>query len=187
MAHESRVEWFPYLREKLGDVPFSIDKKGKENIGIIKNCMRAWSMYDPTADFHTVIQDDALICDGFKEKAVETVNAGFVAYSFYFSNAPALRKVAEQGMRDGYIVRDRLHWGVAVCLSTALIPNMLEYIEKLSLPQDDARIESFLLNLSAPIYCPMPSLIDHRLESESLVGNKARGRQAMFYIDRMDV
>ena len=70
MAHPSREKYFGYLKERLGDIPFAIDTESK---GVWENCKRAWKLYDPMADFHLVVQDDAIVCDDFLEKANATL------------------------------------------------------------------------------------------------------------------
>ncbi len=40
MAHPQRANFFKGLRDKLGDVPFSIDQKNN----LIENCKAAWRM-----------------------------------------------------------------------------------------------------------------------------------------------
>ncbi|MFA5391718.1 MAG: hypothetical protein WC331_09890, partial [Candidatus Omnitrophota bacterium] len=41
MAHPSREDFFPYLRERLGDVPMAIDR----GVGIWENCKNAWRLH----------------------------------------------------------------------------------------------------------------------------------------------
>ena len=65
MMHPDREKFKPYLLDKLGNVPVVLDNKNS----IWDTCQRAWAEFDPTADYHVVIQDDALVCDDFKEKA----------------------------------------------------------------------------------------------------------------------
>lgn len=182
MAHPSREKYFPYLRERLGpNVPFSID----QGWGLWENCKRAWELRDRTKDFHVVIQDDALICEDFMLKAEKFIQKGYKAYSFYFANSPALKKIADIGLKNGYVVREGLHWGVAACLRQDLVPYMMKFGDTLQVPQDDVRIDKFLLGQHIKVCCPMPSLVDHRLDAGSLVGNAEGIRQAMHYIDRV--
>lgn len=178
MAHPSRTEYISSLREKLGDVQVAYDK-GR---GMWKTCKAAWKMYDREADFHVVIQDDAIVCDDFYERAKKILEVDYAAYSFYFSNSPALVSMASKGMRAGYVLRPKLHWGVAVCLRTSLIEEMIEYCDKLNDWQDDVRIKKFLEMMHLPVYCPLPSLVSHRADSKSLVDNVV-GREAMHFID----
>lgn len=191
MAHPSRERFFPYLKERLGDVPFSIDHDSE---GVWPNARRAWSMFDPEAQFHVVIQDDAIVCDNFLERAEEAIYDGFrkgihaasdagFAVSFYFGNRSGLHGQAKEGMERGYTTMRRTPWAVAICLPTNLIPEMLEFCEGLAMPQDDARIGTFIKSKEMKVYFPLPSLISHRTGEESLVGDPGKGRQAAFFID----
>lgn len=185
MAHPSRAEFFPYLSRCLGDVPFAIDNK---QIGVWANCKRAWRLSDPSADYHCVIQDDAILCEGFVEKAVEFVKKHHEegkpkAFSFYFGNRSADLDQAREGMKVGWTKKRAPTWGVAICLPTDLIPEMIEYCDTLFERQDDTRIGKFLKSRGIETYYPMPSLVDHRIELESLVGDPGKHRRARFFID----
>lgn len=182
MAHSSRAKYFPYLKKNLGDVPFSIDKAGAE-IGIWANCKRAWQLYNPAADFHVVIQDDAIICKDFRKKAEAILGSTDQAYNFYFGNRQAYRKLAQQGMKIGYLFTRWPTWGVAICLPTKLIPEMIRYCDKMTSTHDDTRIGHFLKSKGIKIYFPMPSLIDHRTGEHSLAGDPSKGRKAWHFID----
>lgn len=183
MAHSSRAKYFPYLNRMLGDVKFSIDKAGQE-IGVWNNCKRAWGMYDPTADFHVVIQDDAIICENFKEIAERTIGHGDeYAYNFYFGNRQKYKGIATAGMEKGFIISNWTSWGVAICLPTKLIPEMIAYCDKMKTLHDDTRIARFLKHKKIKIFFPMPSLVDHRTDEQSLVGDPSRGRKAWYFID----
>lgn len=187
MAHPSREKFFPYLKECLGDVPFSIDT---ESEGVWPNAKKAWSMFDPEAAYHVVIQDDAIVCEDFLNHAEEAiVKAGDVVkdylppISFYFGNRGTLKGIARDGMADGYCFMPRTPWAVAICLPTALIPEMLAFTENLAVPQDDVRIGKFIQSKGMKVYFPLPSLIDHRTGEESLVGDEGSKRQAFAFIN----
>lgn len=185
MAHPSRAEFFPYLSRCLGDVPFSIDK---DNRGVWENCKRAWRQYNRDADYHCVIQDDAILCEGFVEKATEFVKKHHVenedrAFSFYFGNRSADLDQAKRAMQVGWTVKRVPTWGVAICLPVKLIPEMLEFCDTLYERQDDTRIGKFLKHRDIKVYFPMPSLVDHRIELKSLVGDPGHYRRARFFID----
>lgn len=192
MGYEGRSDLFPHLRERLGDVPFLVDalKGTPENIGVWQNCKRAWLAYDPKADYHVVIQDDAIVCKDFKERAEAFItkhhsDSEHRAFNFYFGNKRALRELAIEGMKKGFAIKDRPSWGVAICLPTKLIQNMVKVCDTYHNPQDDVRIGKYLVFRKMKIYYPLPSLIDHRSadETESLVGDPGRTRQAWFFID----
>lgn len=190
MAHPSRERFFPYLKEKLGDdVPFSVDKNSE---GVWSNSKKAWNLYDREAVFHAVIQDDAIVCENFRERAEEAVTnairkfGGDVAGSFYFGNRGTLREVAKAGLERGYCTMGRTPWAVAIFLPTYLIPEMIEFCDQMAEPQDDVRIGKFIKSKGMRVYFPMPSLIDHRSALEgvdSLVGDSGQGRKAFKFID----
>jgi hypothetical protein len=181
MAHPSRLEFIPYLKEKLGDVPVSIDN----GEGIWPNCRNAWTMRDPQSLFHIVLQDDAIIGKNFLENAEKEIyNAqriGLNAVQFYVGKRTRERTMVRKAIEKGYMTRKNLTWGLAVCLREDLIGPMIEHGNRMTIKQDDARISSFLIHTKNRIYCPLPSLIDHR-SGESLVGDPGRFRKAAYFI-----
>jgi len=184
MAHSSRESFFPYLREKLGDVPFSIDKPGPENIGVWPNCRRAWGMFSSSATHHVVIQDDAIVCEQFRERAESLIGRTAernCAYQFYVGKKRALEDEMQIERGDDLILHQTLWWGVAICLPVTMIGPMIEYADGLNLPQDDMRIRAFLKSRSIKICYPMPCLIDHR-HGPSLVGDPGTQRSSKNFI-----
>jgi hypothetical protein len=188
MAHPKREAFFPYLKEKLGDVPFSIDHK---SAGVWPNAKKAWSLYNPEALFHVVIQDDAIVCEDFHNRAEREIVKAFknlkggldFAVSFYFGNRGTLKGIAQEGKEQGFAIMGRTPWAVAICLPTNVIPEMLQFCDSLPMPQDDVRIGKFLRSQGMKVYFPLPSLIDHRTGEESLVGDEGKFRKAFAFID----
>lgn len=181
MAHPSRQEFFEYLKSKLGDVPFSIDT----GFGIIENCKRAWLMYDPTADYHVVIQDDAIICDDFYNRAIEVLKkADKKAVSFFHVSPISYNKHRQEAKETGAIVQPGLSGGVALCIPTDFIKPMIKHYDGLKFPCDDHRVGNFLITKNIPIYYPIPSLIDHRVGNMSVMWKKPSKHRANEYIDR---
>ncbi len=177
MAHPSREKYFRYLKDKLGNVPFSIDT----GFGIWENRKRATLMYDKNAKFHIVLQDDAIIGKNFIKNAENILKDSDMAYSFYFGNRKSFKKIGENGLADGKIVSEWLNWGLAICVPTKIIPEMIDYCDKMKIKNDDTRIAKFLRKKLIKICYPIPSLIEHRQDEESLVGD-VRGRKAMYFI-----
>lgn len=181
MAHPARAEFFEYLKLKLGDVPFSID----EGKGLLWNCRNAWSMFDPTADYHVVIQDDAIVCDDFYKRALPVLEkANGLAVSFFHVSPLSYKKYREQREKTGAIIQDSLSGGVALCLPTKLIPAMLEHYDLDTVPFDDSRVERYLKSVPLKLYFPFPSLIDHRTGNNSIMWKKPSPHRANEYIDR---
>lgn len=188
MAHPSREKFFPYLRIRLGiDTPFAVDEDGG---GVWPTCRKAWALsVRKDSLYHVVIQDDAIVCEDFYERATEAIMGGLrrfgsdLAFSFYFGRRGNLTPESEKALARGWTTRVSPTWGVAICLPTHLILPMIEYADKLNHKQDDYRIGSFLRHRKIRTYFPMPSLVDHRIHTESLVGDPGRGRCAYKFID----
>jgi len=181
MAHPSRAEMVEYIKERLGNIPVSFDK----GQGIWENCKAAWRLHDPKAEWHIVVQDDAIICNDFIKKAIEVLEIAEkkgCAASLFFGKRLLLKETAKQGMKTGFIIRKMLHWGLAICLPVRLIEEMIAFGDKMNIQQDDARISYFLQSKKIPIYYPMPSLVDHRI-GKSLVNDPGENRTAYKYID----
>lgn len=191
MAHESRTVWFPYLRSRLGSVPFLIDKGRRhepDNLGVWENCKRAWLAHDPKAQYHCVIQDDAIICNFFYERAeafLQKYGTTNRAVSFYYGNKKRVRHLADIAIRKGkdHVVKKVPSWGVAICLPTSIIPTMIKECDQMKNPQDDVRIAKFLVRQKMLVYFPMPCLVNHRAGEVSLVGDPGPSRQAAYFID----
>ncbi len=181
MAHPKRKEFFNYLKRHLSSPPFSID----EGKGLIWNCRNAWSMYDPKADYHVVIQDDAIICRNFLKKAPEVLKkANGLPVSFFHVSPLSYAKHRHQRIAEGCIIQHGLSGGVALCLPTKLIPAMLAFFDASKLPCDDHRIGTFLSTRKIPLYFPIPSLVDHRVGNPSLCWKKPSQHMANEFVDK---
>ncbi len=181
MMHPSRERYREYLVERLGDVAIVMDEGG----GLWDTCRRAWLARPSDSDFHLVLQDDAILCDGFMDRAAEWLDHDS-ATSFYFGRRDSYSEAVRAGLEAGSVTLPRLHWGLAVCLPTHLIEPMLAYGGSLDIAQDDARIDRFLRSRGIPVRYPMPSLVDHRI-GDSLVGDPGCNRKAFHFIDAPDV
>lgn len=190
MAHPSRASFFPRLKERLGeDVPFSIDQKNN----LIENCKAAWRLHDPESDFHVVIQDDAIVCNNFKERAIKFItereseriayNNPVQGYNFFIRQEYPNEKMREFE-RQGYYFEGRNRGGVAICLPVNQIENMLEFFDTIDNRHDDERISQWVVKNKFRMCFPIPSLIDHNDHNPSIAGNRPNViRQAYKFID----
>jgi hypothetical protein len=176
MAHPSRTRFFPYLQDKLR-LPlsqFSIDKKNN----LLENSKAAWMMYDPEADFHCVIQDDAIICENFREKAVvfiseqedRRIKESRPAQGYNFFLKQDNRK-SPLWPKDGAYTDNVTRAGIAICLPVAHIKPMLLEFDRQHSRHDDDRISEYCKRIGMKILFPVPSLIDHRIDGISLANN----------------
>lgn len=181
MAHPSREKFIPLLKEKLGEWPVSYDN----GEGIWANRKNATLLYNPTADFHLVIQDDAIIGQDFFANALrELENHPKDAHSFYLGNRRNWQALYRNAEKQGGLHMDWLSWGLAICLPTKLIPELIEYCDKMKgyEKNDDTRIAKFLEMKKIKIWFPVPSLIDHRIEKSLVTGETNKFRKAFKFI-----
>jgi hypothetical protein len=180
MMHLKRKEYLPYLESKLGKCPVAMD----EGCGLLQNCHNAWAMYDPTADYHVVIQDDCIVCDNFYNLATAYLEkANGLAVSFFYSQSKFYQKFERERKDTGAITKKALYGGLAICLPTKLIPEMLIAFDKDTVPFDDHRIGRFLMSKKINIYNPFPCLIDHRQGHKSLFTGMTSRAKSAEYID----
>ena len=181
MMHPSRKEYLPYLQKKLGNVPVAMD----EGCGLLQNCKNAWLLHDPTADYHVVIQDDCIVCDDFYIRAIACLdNANGLPVSFFYSQSKFFNKFKKERVETGAIIKKALYGGLAICLPVKLIPAMLAFYDKQTIPFDDHRIGLFCMANKLNIYNPFPCLIDHRQGHMSVFTGMMSQAQAAEYIDR---
>jgi len=185
MAHPSREKYFGYLKEKLNNPKFSIDTESK---GLLWNCVNSWKMHDLDSDYHLVVQDDAIICKDFVNKASEMIEKnGRYLYSFYHANRESWNDAVNDALKgSGYLIKKHVHSGLAIAIPRDLIPSMLDFFEKQKEPADDVRIGMWAKSIGLLNFIPIPSLIDHR-DEKSLHNNNKGGlyRKAHKFIDNI--
>jgi hypothetical protein len=186
MAHPARSGFFPYLHEKLGNCPIIVDN----GAGLWDTARRAWEAHDPDSSHHVVIQDDAIICHNFGERAIAAIAKSETVLknqphilNFYHDQMLAPSNPAKI-LKAGYILRPRVHWAVAICFPVSLIPEMLRFSARLGSAGDDEKISLYLNWRDMVCYFPMPSLVDHRNDIPSVAGTMASSeRRAWKFID----
>lgn len=189
MAHPDRMRQVESLRAQLGgDVPVAWDLQGppqRDHARIWRNAHTAWGMCDPSADWHLLLQDDAIVAPDMV-KALETgleYVPGLAIVSPYIGTGRPLpmiwRRLGAQAdqARASWIVAARSMWGVALALPTAVIPEMLAYAQKQHGLADDMRVGRWARKNRLEAWFPWPSLVDHP-DGASIVGHGA-GRRAL--------
>lgn len=190
-AHVSRERFFPYLKEKLGNVPFSVDDG---RLGVWGNRKAATLLADKDSKYTLVIQDDALICEDFLKRVHEFIykmdemfpdeTHAFQLYHGYrreFDQKENMLQAKEQG----FVKRRFLAWGVAIVIPTNLIDDMLEFCDRMNMPQDDTRMKAWLVDRGIPMIWPLPCLVDHRRahDTPTLVRGSNLDRYSPYFID----
>lgn len=150
---------------------------------------RAMETYDEDADWHLVLQDDALPCRNLLpglERALDQVPQQAVVCPYLGSGRPthwSVAKAADQADVEGavWIVTRALMWGVGIIVPTYTIDDMLDWCDrKASWPAYDKRVGQYYLRLGWPTWYPWPSLLEHR-EVPSLI-NHGDGRVAYRFL-----
>lgn len=178
MAHPKRQTLVPDLIKRLGVDGSRVvwDKKNERwDTG-----RRAWEIYDPKADYHMVIQDDAVVVRDLipgLEKALDHVPNNVTVCPFVGTRRPMRGRVEQlvtlaKRTDASWIEFPSLFWGVAIIVPTAVIPDMLRFGDAITAyPNYDKRIgQYFVQRLHWATWCTWPNLVDHR-NVESLVGH----------------
>lgn len=188
MAHPARE---PFVEELLGQIPrapVTYDDTG-DRWG---NGRRALLAHPRNADWHVVIQDDALVCR-----------------DFYARMRPYLRKLEDRAMQlyigksrarmfrkhrgKPFVETGRLWWGVAIVLPTWRIDGMLKDTQSHEAEdaiawgtrRSDSRIARYLRRQGLRVRYPLPSLVGHR-DVPSIAKTKTKSLTRTAHFDWID-
>lgn len=189
MAHPDRAEFVAELRFKLDRVPGIYWDPGGPPSGngdrVWSVARAAWSMFDPAADYHVLIQDDAIVCPDLLagiEQALDHVPAGAVLSPYLGTGrmAPArwdhLERMADDSGAS-FVRAERLMWGVCLALPTVDIPDMIAWADRRGGVPDDMRVGGWAKRNDREVWYTWPSLVDHRTVP-SLTKHRALDRVA---------
>jgi hypothetical protein len=142
--------------------------------------MRAWKSYDKSKNFFCVLDDDSIVCKNFYLELDRVLEDDCFAYSLYWGEFP----LAPEIYRRGFYEDSTIQFGNSICLPTKIIPQMLEFVSQSHFNEIpfDCRISRYLPLINMPVRTPIPCLVDHRNEIESLVGNIGFHRKAFLFI-----
>lgn len=185
MAHRRRAQFVPELRRSLGGAEVVWDKiNNRWDTG-----RRAMEAFDPEADWHLVVQDDAVVCRDLVAglgQALPRVTPGAPVCLYIGNVRPFGAEIAALVKRVGdgvsWIRMPQLNWGVAIAVPTATIPEMLAWTKHRRENNYDMRLGKYYeLQLRQQTWYPWPSLVDHR-DSPSLVPGRGQRRHAHRFI-----
>ena len=178
MAHESRGQYAMDLMYKLTEQKVRprmvMDGRG---LGVWENAKMAWSIPPREGDYRVVIQDDAILCDNFIQKAEAFIqhHAGHVI-SFYYGDNPQAHKEIKPDYFDTI-----LNHAVCLAIPTAEIPGMIQYCDfQPECTGDDMKIRRWLITNSRTCRYSNPSLVQHR-DIPSIVDPTKPVRQSKIY------
>jgi len=168
MMCPARLKYKDYLISKLGNATVIMDR----GLGLWDTARRSWLSYDKRADYHIVVQDDAIIGKDFYQNLEMTIQKNpNKAYCLYLGNRESFRKESEEWLIAGGVERDIVNWGVAVCLPTQIIEDCMSECDTMNeyRDYDDQRLSKYLQNIGMTVWYPFPSLVDHRWEEKSIM------------------
>jgi len=150
------------------------------------NATRCWEAADPDADWHLVIQDDAIAAPDLLaglEKALDVLGTEGLMSAYTGTGKPhqghvrtALHNAHNKG--HAWMSTRSLCWGVAIIAPVHTIPGMLRWCGR---PARSTRVnydmslgQYYRDTLGWRTWYTVPSLVDHR-DGPSLVGHGATG------------
>lgn len=181
MAHPKRKKMVPALKEQLPGAKVAWDKKNNRwDTG-----RRALLNHSKDADWHLVVQDDAILCQNFLagvHAALAHVPSD-VPVSFYTGRtrpyADVIKKAVRSAQADGrawLALRGPL-WGVALALPVPVIRGMVADADKLGIANYDMRMAEWFHDRGTLCWYSLPCLVDHRVgpDNPSLVPERGAG------------
>jgi hypothetical protein len=150
-----------------------------------RTARNAWLLADQDADWHVLLQDDALPCRDFLaglEQALEYVPSDCVVcpYLGMGRTVPArwgnMARAADSAQAS-WIRTGKLMWGVCIALPVRSIPEMIERADRRAGVPDDMRVAGWADRTGREVWYPWPSLVDHR-RTPSLTKHRAHDRVA---------
>ena len=189
MAHPDRAEMVADLRFRLDRVPAIHWDPGGPPSGngdrVWSVARAAWLKYDPAADYHVLIQDDAIACKHLLagiEAALDHVPAGSILSPYLGTGRMAtarwdhLERVADAA-GAAFIRADRVMWGVCLVVPTVDISDMIAWCDRKGGVPDDMRVSGWAQRNDREVWYTWPSLVDHRTVP-SLTKHRALDRVA---------
>lgn len=152
---------------KRFDVVRDFEKRGPWHTG-----RRAWHMgRSARCTHHMVLQDDALLCDGFFEQAVQAISALPDECISFFAWRGSAQQAADEG--NHWVAHKDHILGLALVMPTAWIGTWLQWCADNVWPgckHDDTRLLTWLISETKQVYFTVPSLVEH-LGVKSVTGN----------------
>jgi hypothetical protein len=190
MAHRSRADLVEELCAALDrDVPVAWDpnyETSKDPERRWHTGSLAWQLAEEDSDWHIVLQDDAMpvpdLLAGL-EKGLEYVTEPCVVQPHIGARKPhpgRVNRLTQKGDRYGaaWLTSDYMLWGIAVCMPTGVIPDMLEWSGRQKGRAYDRRIANYFRDrLGWQTWHTWPSLVEHR-PGPSLCGHGPYDRSA---------
>jgi hypothetical protein len=178
MAHEDRRG---YVDELCAQLPPGTRVEWDTRSDRWDTGRRALLAFDIAAEWHVVVQDDAVPCVDFAGQARAALAelgerpgpvsfyAGATNLVWETSTADAMARARRAGSR--WIEGSGPWWGLAVAIRTGDIPGLVERCDKMTdVPPYDRRLGRYFRWLERPCLYTVPSLVNHR-DGPTLIGD----------------
>jgi hypothetical protein len=189
MAHPDRTDQVRELITMLKrPVPIHWDEEGPPSGNgdrVWRQARATWELADPRADYHVLIQDDAVPCPDLLaglERALEHVPPDVLVSPYLGKGgmtrtrwAPIAAAADEAGA--SWVRSHKLMWGVCIAAPVHLLPEMIEWCDKRARVPDDMRVSGWFELMGHDVWYTWPSLVDHR-SVPSLTKHRAAERVA---------
>lgn len=189
MAHPVRTDQVTELLSRLDrSTPVHYDQEGPPSGNadrVWRNARGGWQLHDPDADWHVLLQDDAVVCENFLkglERALAFAPQDAVVSPYLGTGRNvAIRWEAMAGAAEkagaSWVRSLKLMWGVCIALPVPLIPEMIAYADRRHGVPDDMRVAGWAERTGREVWYTWPSLVDH-LPVPSLTKHRAVDRVA---------
>lgn len=192
MAHPSRKEYAEHLYTLLGDNFCQKNIVYDTHNNEWDTGKRSLLTNDPGADWHIVIQDDAIIHDNFFKNVFNALSVNKrVLTSFYVGQSrpwpERVKNAVYKAKLDNYnwLEAETLFWGVCIAIPVEQINPVLDLVDNIKLEYDQ-RIGQYYVRNSIKVRYTIPSLVNHRDETSLIMGHNERAqspRVAFEYVE----
>ncbi len=189
MAHPARGDAVAELSAIL-DAPIIWDDEGPPSGSgdrVWRTARRVWQAgIEGGADYHVLIQDDAIPCDDFLPALATALD--HVSHLALVS--PYLGRGSRIPLRWGQMARRaddigaswvrslKLMWGVCLAAPVSVLPEMIEWCDRKAGMPDDMRVGRWFERAGLEVWYTWPSLVDHDSGTPSLTKHRAADRVA---------
>lgn len=179
MAHPKREAFVEELLPQLPGATVVWDRRNDRwDTG-----RRSMEAHDPEANYHLVVQDDALLCPNFLrgvELALCSIDPSSPA-AFYTGKTRPFARAVEQAVQaataagQSWFTAQGPLWGPAVAMPVHRIDEVLEGADPVPISNYDTKMATYLQSVGTDCWYSIPSLVDHRVgdENPSLVPGRS--------------
>lgn len=169
--HPARKLWGRALAADLMRVGRTTIAYDERLEGAEANHARALSLAGPRADWHMVIEDDAVLSSRFGELLPRALKKypGHIVSAYTGRRFPRHRQddFIRAAASGNDFITDYVAHGVANAYPVGMVEDLIDWIDPDGIPVDE-QVSAFAQHHGVPVVYLMPSLVDHRDEGSVL-------------------